>query len=64
MACSVVAIRLSCELKGTGQAKADTIVTVRRPVVVAVRGTAVLRVVVPTATAIHAVVTFWPLPFY
>lgn len=38
-----------------GKAEADVVVTVRRVPVVAIGGTAVLRIVVPTATAIHAV---------
>lgn len=39
-----------------GQAEAYIVVAVRRRVVVAVRYAAILRVVVPTAAAIHAVV--------
>ena len=39
-----------------GKAEAYVVVAVRRRVVVAVRDAAILRVVVPTAAAIHAVV--------
>ena len=51
--CSSAAIRLACELEG--EAKANVVVAVRWRVVVAISGTAVLRVVVPTTAAVHAV---------
>ena len=54
--CSVAAIRHSCELKRTNKAEADVVVPIVRRVVVAIGGAAILRVVVPTAAAIHAVV--------
>jgi len=57
--CSVAAIRQSCELKRADEAEADIVVAVVRPVVVAIRDAAVLRVVVPTAAAKHAVVALW-----
>jgi len=53
IACSMEAIRPSCELEG--EAEADMVVAVVRLVVVAVRSAAVLRVVVPAAAAQHAV---------
>jgi hypothetical protein len=43
------------ELKGTPEAK--IIIAIRRFVVVAIRGTQVLRVIVPTTPAIHAIGT-------
>jgi len=49
-------VRLSRELQGRGEAEAEVVVTVRRPVVVAIGGAAVLRFVVPAAAAIHTVV--------
>jgi len=45
----------SFELGGRGDAEPNVVVAVRRRVVVAVSGTAVLRVVVPTAAAQHTV---------
>ena len=51
----MVAIRLSCELAGQGEAEAEIVVPISRLVVVAVRDTAVLRVVDPAAAANHAV---------
>ena len=54
--CSVAAIRHSRDLKGTNKAEADIVVAVRRLVVVAIGDAAVLRVVVPRAAAVHAVV--------
>ena len=53
------AIRLSCALKGQSEAEADVVVAVVRRVVVAIGGTAILRRVVPTAAAIHAVRALW-----
>ena len=55
--CSVVAIPHSRELKGTDEAEAEVVVTVRGRVVVAIGDAAILRVVVPRAAAVHAVVT-------
>jgi hypothetical protein len=52
----VVAIRLTRELKGRGrEAETDIVVAVGRRVVVAVRGTAVARFVVPATAADDAV---------
>ncbi len=62
IAWSVEAIRPSRELEG--EAEADIVVAVVRLVVVAVRGAAVLRIVVPVAAAQHAVRTLWRLPKY
>ena len=42
-------------LAGADKTEPVVVVAVRRGVVVAVRGTAVLRVVVPVAAALHAV---------
>ena len=58
-ACSSDAVRTSCELEG--EAEADVIVAIRRRVVVAISGAAVLGVVVPAAAAIHAVRALWRL---
>ena len=63
MTCSVAAVRLSRELKRTRQAEAYEVIAGRRRIVVAVRNAAVLRIVVPAAAAIHAVVALWPLSF-
>ena len=52
----MAAIRHSRDLKGTNKAEADIVVAVRRRVVVAIGDAAVLRVVVPRAAAVHAVV--------
>ena len=49
-------IRLSRELEGGNEAEAEVVVPVRRLVVVAIGGAAVLRFVVPAAAAIHTVV--------
>ena len=49
-------IRLSRELEGDSEAEAKVVVPVRRLVVVAIGGAAVLRFVVPAAAAIHTVV--------
>jgi len=51
--CSSAAIQLACELEG--ETEANVVVAVRRPVIVAIGGAAVLRVVVPAAAAVHAV---------
>jgi len=56
MACLVAAIRHSCKLQGRNEAEAETVVTVQRRVVVAVRRAAVLRIPAPVAAAVHAVV--------
>ena len=53
----------SCELRGKGQAEAIIEVAVVRLPVVAVRGAAVLRGVVPTAAAMDAVRALWRLTF-
>ena len=52
----MTAIRPVCELEG--EAEADVVITIRRPVVVAVRSAAVLIVVEVTAAADNAVLTF------
>jgi len=51
--CSLVAIQLFYELQG--KPKTNIVVAVRRRVVVAIGSAAVLRIVVPTTTAIHAI---------
>jgi hypothetical protein len=51
--CSSGAIRPHYELED--EAEAEIVVAVRRLVVVAVSGAAILRIVVPAAAAIHAV---------
>jgi len=61
IACSVDAIRPSIELEGRSQAEADVVVAVVRRVVVAIRGAAILRVVVPRAATVHAVRALWRL---
>ena len=43
------------ELEGRDQTKTQIVVTIRGRVVVAIRNAAILRVVVPTTAAIHAV---------
>jgi hypothetical protein len=53
---SVAAIRLSFELKGQHQAKADIVVAVVVPVVVTDAHTTILAVVDPTAAAYRTVV--------
>jgi len=53
----------SCELRSKGKAEADIVVAVVRLPVVAVRGAAVLRGVVPTAAAMDAVRALWRLTF-
>jgi len=60
----VAAILHSCELKRTDEAEADVAVPVPRPVVVAIGGAAILRVVVPTAAAIHTVVALSVIDHY
>lgn len=55
------AVRLSYVLED--EAEADIVVAIRRPVVVADGGTAILRRVVPAAAAIHPVVALWHLTY-
>jgi len=59
----VVAVRLSCELEGQGQAKPQIIVAVRRVVVVAIGGAAVLRIVEVAAAANNAMQSLWRLTY-
>ena len=58
IACSVVAIRLSCELGDKNEAEADIVIAILGVVVVPIRNAAVLRIVVPTAATEYAVRAF------
>jgi len=55
---------MSCELIGKNQTKPEVVVAIVRAVVVAISGAAIIGVVVPTATTIHAVRTrdYFPKP--
>ena len=59
----MVAIRPSCELQGKGEAETEIVVAIVRPVIIAIGGAAVLRIVEPAAAAIHAVRALWRLTF-
>ena len=60
ISCSVVAIRLTCELQGTREAEADAVIAVGRGVVAPVGRPALQGVVAPITAAKHAH-TLWKL---